>query len=247
MFCALVFAFALGFVPRVLGQGDVKAILEKAVRAHGGADKINRGKGVLTKAKGKIEVPGIGATEFTQEITVTYTGKFKEAMQVEVNGQKINVVTVFDGKNGWVSANGKTQDANGDILESLKEGAYAMKIARLTDLIPDSSIQLSALGESKVEDRPALGVKLAGKGHRDIELYFDKESGLLVKVHTRKKNPTTGQEVDEERIIKAYQEIDGQKTAKTVLVKHNGKTFLEAEVTAVKYPDDIDDNEFEKP
>ncbi|HEV3444863.1 MAG TPA: hypothetical protein VG099_09480, partial [Gemmataceae bacterium] len=79
MFCALVFAFALGFVPRVLGQGDVKAILEKAVRAHGGADKINRGKGVLTRAKGKIEVPGIGATEFTQEITVTYTGKFKEA------------------------------------------------------------------------------------------------------------------------------------------------------------------------
>ena len=66
-------------------------------------------------------------------------------------------------------------------------------------------------------------------------------------MHTRKRNPTTGQEVDEERIIKAYQEIDGQKTAKTVLVKHDGKTFLEAEVTAVKYPDDIDDNEFEKP
>jgi hypothetical protein len=55
------------------------------------------------------------------------------------------------------------------------------------------------------------------------------------------------QEVDEERIIKEYQDTDGPKTAKKVLVNHDGKKYLELEVLEVKYPDEIDDSDFQKP
>jgi len=34
---------------------------------------------------------------------------------------------------------------------------------------------------------------------------------------------------------------------KKVLVNHDGKKYLEIEVVEVKYPDDIDDSEFQKP
>jgi hypothetical protein len=120
-------------------------------------------------------------------------------------------------------------------------------VGRLGNLLTDSSVQLSLLGESKVEDRAALGVKIASKGHREMNLYFDKESGLLAKVQLRKNDPQTGQEVDEERIIKEYQDFDGQKAAKKVLINHDGKKYLEMEVIEIKYPDDIDDSEFQKP
>ena len=40
---------------------------------------------------------------------------------------------------------------------------------------------LAALGESKVGDRPALGVRISVKGRKDLRFFFDKESGLLVK------------------------------------------------------------------
>ena len=104
------------------------------------------------------------------------------------------------------------------------------KIGHLTNLLTDKSLQLTLLGESKVENRPAVGVKAASKGHRDIDLFFDKESGLLAKIQSRKNDLQTMQEVDEERIIKEYQDIDGQKTPKKVLINHDGKKYLELDV-----------------
>jgi len=157
------------------------------------------------------------------------------------------VTTAFDGTKGWISANGTLMDANDKILEELKEASYGMKVARLANILNDKSLHLSALGQSKVEGRPAVGVKIASEGHRDIDLYFDKESGLLVKVEGRKHDFQTMQEVTEERIITEYQEVDGQKTAKKVLVNRDGKKFMEVEVTEAKFLDDIDDSEFKKP
>ena len=145
-------------------------------------------------------------------------------------------------------ANGQQVDITDKIQEEFKEAAYMMtKIAHLTNLLTDKSLQLTLLGESKVENRPAVGVKAVSKGHRDIDLFFDKESGLLAKVQSRKNDLQTMQEVDEERIIKEYQDVDGQKAPKKVLVNHDGKKYLEAEVLEVKYPDDIEDSEFQKP
>jgi hypothetical protein len=242
----LATGLVLYFVPSALAQGEVTAIIEKAVKAHGGAEKINKIKCVQSKSKGKLELFG-SSIDMTQEVSVKFTGKFRETAEIDVNGQKVKVVSVFDGSKAAISANGQAVDINDKIMEEFKEGAYGMKVARLTNVLTDKSLQLSPLGESKVEDRPVVGVKIASKGHRDIDLYFDKGSGLLLKVQTRKNDLQTMQEVDEERIIKEYQDVDGQKMPKRVLVNHEGKKYLEVEVVEVKFPDDIDDSEFQKP
>ena len=57
----------------------------------------------------------------------------------------------------------------------------------------------------------------------------------------------TLQEVDEERIIGEYQDIEGQKVPKKIVVNHDGKKFMEAEVTEMKFLDKVDDSQFEKP
>jgi hypothetical protein len=242
---SLAVAFVLGFVPGAFADGEVKAILDKALKAHGGAEKLGKVKCLQTKSKGKLEL--FGGIEMTQETSVKFTGKFKEVVEMEVNGQKIRVSSVYDGTKASIVANGQEVPVNDKLMEEFKEGAYALRIGRMTNLLTDKSLQLSLLGESKVEDRPAVGVKIASKGHRDIDLYFDKENGLLAKVQTRKLDGQTMQEVDEERIIKEYQDVDGQKTAKKVLVNHDGKKYLEVEMLEVKFPDDIDESEFQKP
>jgi hypothetical protein len=53
--------------------------------------------------------------------------------------------------------------------------------------------------------------------------------------------------VAEERIILEYQDVDGMKSAKKVLVNRDGKKFTEAEVLEVKFLDKVDDAEFTKP
>ena len=52
----------------------------------------------------------------------------------------------------------------------------------LSQVLPltDKTYPLTGAGEAKVNDRPAVGVKVTARGHRDVTLYFDKESGLLL-------------------------------------------------------------------
>jgi hypothetical protein len=108
-------------------------------------------------------------------------------------------------------------------------------------------VTFTRLGEVKVKGRPAVGVTASRKGAKDINLYFDKETGLLAKVEMRRRDLMSGEEVTEERIITEYQEAEGRKVAKKVEVLRDGKAFLEAEVTEVKVLEKVDDSEFAKP
>jgi hypothetical protein len=96
-----------------------------------------------------------------------------------------------------------------------------------------------------VSDKPAVGVRVSAKGHKDISLFFDKESGLLVK--TQKRTKEAGVEVDEENFYSDFKEIDGVKLPMTLKILHDGKKFLDAKVTEAKLLEKLDDDVFAKP
>jgi hypothetical protein len=90
-------------------------------------------------------------------------------------------------------------------------------------------------------------VTVSKKGCKDITIYFDKKTGLIAKVETRRRDLMSGEEVTEERIITEYQEVQGRKTAKKIEVLRDGKAFMEAEVTELKILEKLDDSEFAQP
>ena len=92
-----------------------------------------------------------------------------------------------------------------------------------------------------------MGVKVSSKGHRDVDLYFDKETGLLVKTEGRVKDDMSGQEVTEESFHSEYKEVQGTKQAHKFVVKRNGKLFMEGEATGVELSEKLDASTFAKP
>jgi len=56
--------------------------------------------------------------------------------------------------------------------------------------LKDKAYTLAPIGEVKVEDRPALGLRVSRKGNRDINLYFDKKTYLRVKTNTASRTRT---------------------------------------------------------
>jgi hypothetical protein len=242
-FCALALGLLLIPTGWVTAQ-EPKEILEKAVKAHGGLEKINKFKALQSKAKGKIEL--MGGLEFTQEVSVLVPDKFKEVVHVMVNGQQVDVTTVYDGKQGWVSAGGVTKPLEGNILDAVKDAIETMGLARLA-FVGGKDYELGPLGETKVNNRPAVGVKVSRKGGKQVNLFFDKETGLLGKIEHRTKDAMTGQEVNEERIILEYQDVEGMKTAKKAVVNREGMKYVEVEVTDVKLLESLDASEFAKP
>jgi hypothetical protein len=223
----------------------LRALIDKAILAHGGQAKINKHKIRQTKSKGTLYLEG-RMIEFTEEITFHLPDKFRSSSQFELMGTH-KVTIGFDGTKAWLNEDGENKDNMLDKLADLmKEQTYVSEVTLLTSL-KDSAYELSGLGETKVLDKPAIGVRVARKGHKDINLYFDKDSGLLVKFDHRTMDFKTMKEVNVERIITEYQDKDGVKEAKKGVVNRNGEKFIEAEVVEVKYLDNIDDTLFSRP
>jgi hypothetical protein len=229
----------------VRADDDVKAIITKAIKAHGGEEVKNKYKAGQMKVKGKIEL--LGGLEFTQESSYMLPDKFKESIDMEVMGQKVHVVTVYNGKKIQIEANGKEINVEDKVKDVIKDTLYVMKVSQMTSLLKGKDFELSALGEVKVEGKPAVGVLVKSKGQKDVSLYFNKETGLLAKVEHRTVDPMTGNEITEERIVAEYGKTDGVPTPKKVLINHDGNKFMELEVLETKQLEKLDDSEFAKP
>jgi hypothetical protein len=139
-----------------------------------------------------------------------------------------------------------TKPLEGTLLDAVKDAIETMGLARLA-FVGGKDYELAPLGETKVNNRAAVGVKVSRKGGKQVNLFFDKETGLLGKIEHRAKDAMSGQEVNEERIILEYQNVDGMKTAKKAVINRDGNKYLEVEVTDVKMLENLDASEFAKP
>jgi len=244
---ALLAGFALILAPvAARADDDTKDILAKAIKAHGGEDVLTKHKAAQTKTKGKITLPGIGETDFTQEVSSMIPDKLRDALTLTINGQDITVLTIVNGEKMTVEANGKAVDVPDQAKDALKELGNVMEIGRLVPL-KDKKYELSLIGEDKVEGKKVVGVLVKTKDRKDVNVYFYKETGLLAKMEFRGSEPGTGKEVNEERIVTEYSKSkDGRPYPKKVVVKHDGKTFIEAEIIEVEYLEKLDDSVFKK-
>ncbi len=240
----LLLAMFVFLMPQVrAADDDPQAIIDRAIKAVG-ADQLEA-KSAWTKTKGTLDI--LGGINFTQELSILMPDKFKESMEMEVMGQKVTTSTVFDGKDAWLSANGQAIPLDDQLKNEMKEAANLFKIGRLLRLKEKDAYTLSPLGEAQVNGKPAAGVKISSKGYRDINIYFDKQTGLTAKVERMALDYQTKQEVNEERIILEYQEMDGHKVPKKVLVNRNGKKFMDAEVIEYKANPKLEASDFGKP
>jgi hypothetical protein len=238
----------VAFAPAVrAADDDPKEIVAKAIKAHGGEEFLTKMKAAQTKAKGKMNVPGAGELDFTQELSYMLPDKFKDSVELKVMGQTLNVLTLVNGDKITLELNGKDIDGADKVKDAMKGVGHVMQVARMVPLLKDKSYELSLIGEDKVEGKKVIGVRVVKKDQKDVSIYFDKETGLLAKLEYRNVAPGTEMEVTEERIISEYQKNkDGIPIAKKILIKHDGKTFLDAEVTETKFFEKLDEAEFKK-
>jgi hypothetical protein len=225
-----------------------KDIITQAIKAHGGEEALTKYKAGTSKGKGKINIPGAGEVDFTQETSHMLPDKLKESLQMAIGGQNISILTLIDGDSCIIEANGKAVDLNDTMKESFKDVGHKLKIVKLVPLLREKGYELSLIGEEKVEGKPCVGIRVVAKEHNDVNIYFDKETHLLRKLEFRTKDPFTGNEMNEERIILEYQnnkEINAP-VFKKVMVKHDGKTFLEIDLSDVQLLEKLDESEFKK-
>src|SRR5262249_39850304 len=134
-----------------------------------------------------------------------------------------------------------------DEVAEEREQMYADWVAALVPL-SDKSYSLSALGEVKVEGKPAVGVRVSKKGQRDVNLYLDKGSGLVVKYeHVLKDVKAGGKEFNQECFFSDYKDFAGTKMPTRFVIKRDGALYIEGVCSDIRPEPKPDPSVFEKP
>jgi hypothetical protein len=236
--CVLLAGADYGFA-----QESAEAIIDKAIQAQGGLEKLTKFKAMQARSKGTMDIMG-QTVPFTAEGFAQLPNQFKSVIELSAGGMKIALVQLMNKDKMEITVNGMAQPLNDKMRDEMKEQVYAELVTSLIQL-KDKGYTFSALGESKVNDRPVVGVKVSSKGHRDISLYFDKADGLLVKSAHPGTDPMSGQEFTQETIHSDYKEFNGIKRPTKEIVSRDGKKTAEVEVTDYKNLEKLDDKVFE--
>jgi outer membrane lipoprotein-sorting protein len=228
---------------------DCKAVIEKAIKAAGGEEKLAKAKAFTFKMKGKFYGMGEGI-DYTGEVAIQLPDKSRVKIDGEIDNKKVTFFTaVTNGDKVWrkMGDGEAEQVTDKDKLAEAKEERYAERVISLLPLVKEKDFKLEPLGEAKVDGKPAVGVKVSQKGHRDVNLFFDKDSGFLVKSERTVKDEQTDKELTEERIYSDYKESGGIKRFTKMVMNRDGKKYVEAEISDFEVKDKIDDAEFGKP
>ena len=244
-------AFALGGLliagSVVFAQEQARAIVEKAVQAQGGEAKVAKLRMMRIKVEGTAAlVPGQPDLPFTLEDTWQMPDRYKTSFTFQIAGKKLAQTQVIVSDKGWIQMNGQTQDLPKEAVAEMKEQKHAEDLDRFA-FLKERGVELSAIDSIRVEGKPAVGVLVNSKGHRDVKLYFDTASGLLVKREYPLLDPASGKDVVQEVIFSDYQEKDGLKHYKKILVFRDGKKLFDAKVTEIEFFDKLDEKVFAKP
>jgi hypothetical protein len=160
-----------------------RALIRRAIRAAG---LEVAGERYAVRRKFKMQSGSLGPS-----IKVEATGVLSQQAGGEVGRVDLDMkfpgltnnkmVIVSNGKKSWRSYGTQVQDLTEAELKENTRQAHQERVAALVGLLTDRRFTFTPLGESKVDRRPALGVKVSCKDRPDVSLYFDRRSGLLVK------------------------------------------------------------------
>jgi hypothetical protein len=230
---------------RAEDANDAKAILDKAIKALGGEEKLSTVHAASWKSKGKITFGGMDS-DFTMEVTVQGLDHLRQVFEGEFGGNKVKGILVLKGDKGWRKFGDQGMELDKDGLANEKRNLYLTVCAALPLPLGGKQFKVETAGEEKVGDKPAVAIKVTGPDGKDFKVFYDKESGLPVK-QVAKVIGFMGDEFTQETTFDAYKDFDGIKKATKIVAKRDGEKFIEQEITELKVLDKVDAKTFDEP
>ena len=222
-----------------------KAVLDKAIKALGGEEKLKTFTAATWKAKGKISFNG-NDSQIITSATIQGLDRYRNEFEGEFGGNKFQGVTVLNGEKGWRKFGDMPMEMDAQGVANEKRSVYLQVLpARILPLI-GKEYKVETAGEQQVDGKPAVGLKAIGPDGKDFLLYFDKESGLPVKLVGAVVD-FMGNEVTQETTFTDYKEFDGVKKATKINTKRDGELLLTQEITEFKILKEVDSKAFDAP
>jgi len=224
---------------------EAVAVIDKAVKALGGVEKLDAAGVVTWKTKGKVTLEE-NENKFSTKITAQGLDHFRQEFEGEFAGNSIKGVTVLDGDKGWRKFGDDATKLEDDGLANERRMVYLQLVPQEPSLMKRKDFRIESTEDERVDGKPATMIKATGPDGKEFQVYFDKSSGLPVKL-TASVTDLQGHEFKQEETYSNYRDFDGIKRATRVENKRNGKKFLDYEITDYKRVEKVDSKAFAEP
>jgi hypothetical protein len=243
-FAAVVFVANVSFA-----QANAKATVEAAIKATGGKEKLTKYPATKYKFGGEMTLMGMNVE--LEGVATATPGKVLTTMTMSVGGNKVEASQYADAnsakiklKVGGMSINQPLDDAQ---TNEMKISASMYEISSLLPLLDEKKFELKAGEDAEVEKKKCDVVIATMVSHKkDVKLFFDKESKMLVKMSHEGLNPgrQDGKTGIRDTVYSDFKESNGIKYPAKMVNYVDGELFMTLTVNDYKSLEKIEDKEF---
>ncbi len=227
-------------------EKDAQAILDKAIKALGGEDKLTKIEAAAWTGKGKMIIGDNQEHEFTSQTIAQGFDRFRSEVEVaNVFGRQLQMLAVLNRDKVWLSVGGMALRPD-HALAGMKRSAYLALIPVKVVPLRGPGFKVQAAGEEQVEGEPALVIKVMCPDGSEMAISFNKSSGRPVKA-AGKVFALDDREVMQETIYGVYRDFGGIQVATRLEVKIDGKPYRRQELTEFKILDKVEPSNFSAP
>jgi hypothetical protein len=224
---------------------DPKAILDKAIQALGGEDKLKGAEAFSWKSKGTMNFNG-NDNKFSVEATVQGLDHYRSVFESQFDGRDFKAVAVVNGNKGWRRFGDMLNEMDEDAVANEKRSIYLQIIPVRILPLKATGFKVESAGEEKVGDKQAFVIKATPPDGKEFQLYIDKQTSLPVKL-VAKVIGFGGEEFTMETTYADYKDFNGIKKATKVESKRDGEPFVKSELAEFKVIDKVDPKTFDQP
>ena len=241
---AIIFVAAAGNPARA-DDKDPNAVIDRAIKAVGGEEKLKKIEAMSWKTKATISING-DSNPLSSHSTAKGTDHYRMEFEAEFGGNEVKGAVVVADKKGWRKFGDQSMEMDDDALANEKLQVALSTIPVKLVLLKEKGYKLESAAEQKIGDKSALGIKVTCPSGKDFTIYFDKESALPVRT-VAKVLGFDGQEFTMETNLSDYKEFDGIKKATKSESKRDGEEFIKGEISDFKVLDKVDPKTFTEP
>jgi hypothetical protein len=253
---ALVALFS--FASRAAAE-EPRALLDRAIAAHGGSENLEKTKKGRIKAKMEGDDRGI-PFKVTWEETFDLPQRYHRTIDRTIRDASHHLEYVIDGKKGWLrEGTGPTIDLPGDesnpasrywktVLERqpLPLTWHWQTVLAQLPLLRDKDTQLSSVPDETKDGRVLVGFKAVSP--RIVStFYFDKTTALLARAQWVLPTLLPGDEVTSETIYEDYRDVQGVRYPMRIRAGVGKVYSITTTVTSFEILDSVDQTVFAKP
>lgn len=239
----LLLAFSLLAVATGARADEATDLVKKVMEAHGGEAALKKYKACEYAMTGTMNVLG-AELKFKANVAYLFPDKYSMTIDTELMGMELKIGQIVNGDKVKTTLNKMAQKVGDAEKAELKAALTAQEMSFIYPLLDVKKFAIKLEKDAKVGEINAKVLSVTPKGGKEVKLYFDEKTSLVLRMARKGMAPGAGGEVDEESTFSDYKLVDGIQTPMSIKVMHNGEVFMKAKVVETKYLEKLDEKKF---